>query len=339
MAVRRFNENTGGNQGAPAPTSRTASLDDYARKEENIVIALSSDDYVKDVARLLPRDKEGQEERFVDTMVAYVRDRRNENWRALVECEIKSILASGLKLASLGMFPSPITGDAYLVPRRDKRSGTSIATPIPGVRGMERLVFTALGDKTQNFQSHCVHRQDQFRVKQGTNGTIIEHEPCIIPDIDSDNSIVAAYATIGLSDGRAHSVVLPIKVEDLYKDTGRMPPHTKAEYAARRAILRDVARLWCQADAMVQKALHMEAESEAAVEKAPNQTQAVAVAAPVQKAELEEKAGVTPIETAKPAGFKIVQAAPEPEDGPTHQPRTIASPERAPAPSARRFKP
>lgn len=61
----------------------------------------------------------------------------------LQQCDPKSILSCALLGESLNLSPSPQLGEYYLVPFENSKEGTSIATFIPGYKGIKQLAMNS----------------------------------------------------------------------------------------------------------------------------------------------------------------------------------------------------
>ena len=83
---------------------------------------------------------------------------------ALQECEPGSILSGALLGESLNLSPSPQLGQYYLVPFKDKKSGTTKATFIPGYKGYIQLAL----------RSGTCRNLDAKEVKEGE---LISYDP------------------------------------------------------------------------------------------------------------------------------------------------------------------
>lgn len=106
----------------------------------------------------------------------------------LRKCQPETIYASLVLAAQIGLEPSGIKGEAYLVPFKGK------CTLIPGWRGLVKLALRSKGVKS--LYSHVVYANDKFRVWLGSD-VKIEHEPYL----DGDRGeIIAAYAVAKLEN-------------------------------------------------------------------------------------------------------------------------------------------
>lgn len=60
---------------------------------------------------------------------------------ALQECTAPSIISAALQGVSMGLAPSPQLGQFYMVPFKNKKDGTTVATFLPGYKGYIQLAY------------------------------------------------------------------------------------------------------------------------------------------------------------------------------------------------------
>ncbi len=127
----------------------------------------------------------------------------------LRRCTPESIYASLILAAQMGLEPSGIKGEAYLVPFKGK------CTLIPGWRGLVKLALRSKAVKS--LYSHIVHEGDEFKVWLGSE-VKIEHRPSLEAD---RGQIVAAYAVAKLENGELDIEAMTIeelqKIRDMAK--------------------------------------------------------------------------------------------------------------------------
>ena len=111
----------------------------------------------------------------------------NNEW--LRRCTPESIYASLILSAQIGLEPSGIRGEAYLVPFKGK------CTLIPGWRGLVKLALRSKAVKS--IYSHVVYQNDEFRVWLGSEPKV-EHRPCLE---GPSGDVVAAYAIAHMENG------------------------------------------------------------------------------------------------------------------------------------------
>lgn len=95
---------------------------------------------------------------------------------ALLECTPTSILKALLDAAELGLVPSGLVGQAYLVPYRNKHTGRKEAQLIPGYRGLIDLARRS--GEVRAIEARTVRENDEFEIIFGTDG-VVRHVPYI----------------------------------------------------------------------------------------------------------------------------------------------------------------
>ena len=60
---------------------------------------------------------------------------------SLQECTAPSIISAALQGVAMGLAPSPQLGQFYMVPFKNKKEGTTVATFVPGYRGYIQLAY------------------------------------------------------------------------------------------------------------------------------------------------------------------------------------------------------
>lgn len=124
----------------------------------------------------------------------------------LRRCTPESIYSALILSAQMGLEPSGIRGEAYLVPYKGK------CTLIPGWRGLVKLALRSKAVKS--LYSHVVYEADEFRVHLGTD-LKVEH----VPNLDGDRGrIIAAYAVAKLDSGEIDIEVMTIEELEKIRD-------------------------------------------------------------------------------------------------------------------------
>lgn len=111
----------------------------------------------------------------------------NNEW--LRKCTPESIYRSLILSAQIGLEPSGIKGEAYLVPFK----GT--CTLIPGWRGLVKLALRSRAVKRLN--SFVVYERDAFKIYLGSEPRV-EHEPYLGAD---RGELLGAYAVAKMDNG------------------------------------------------------------------------------------------------------------------------------------------
>lgn len=78
----------------------------------------------------------------------------------LLQCDQASFLASVIQSCSLGIDLSPSSGEGYLIPRRNKHTGTMQACFQIGYQGLVKLACES--GKVNFVHAHVVHAHDDF---------------------------------------------------------------------------------------------------------------------------------------------------------------------------------
>jgi recombination protein RecT len=124
----------------------------------------------------------------------------------LRRCTPESIYGSLILSAQLGLEPSGIKGEAYLVPFKGK------CTLIPGWRGLVKLALRSKAVKS--LYSHVVYEHDEFSVWLGSEPKV-EHRP----NVDGDRGgIRCAYACAIMENGIVDVEVMTIQELEKVRD-------------------------------------------------------------------------------------------------------------------------
>lgn len=107
----------------------------------------------------------------------------------LRRCTPESIYGSLILSAQIGLEPSGIRGEAYLVPYKGK------CTLIPGWRGLVKLALRSKAVKRLN--SFVVYERDYFKLHLGSEPRV-EHEPSLD---DDRGELLGAYAVAKMENG------------------------------------------------------------------------------------------------------------------------------------------
>jgi recombination protein RecT len=124
----------------------------------------------------------------------------------LRRCTPESIYGALILSAQVGLEPSGIRGEAYLVPFKGK------CTLIPGWRGLVKLALRSKAVKS--LYSHAVYENDKFRVFLGSDPRV-EHEPCVTGD---SGQLIACYAVAHMENGSIDVEVMTIPELEKIRD-------------------------------------------------------------------------------------------------------------------------
>lgn len=123
----------------------------------------------------------------------------------LRKCTPESIYAALVLSAQIGLEPSGVRGEAYLIPFRGR------CTLIPGWRGLIKLALQSKAVK--QIYSYVVYEGDIFRVFLGSNPHV-EHEPAL----ENRGEIIACYAIAHLENGSQDVEVMTIDELEKIRD-------------------------------------------------------------------------------------------------------------------------
>lgn len=121
--------------------------------------------------------------------------------KGLRDCSPDSIYTSLILSAQIGLEPSGIRGDAYLVPFK------GVCTLIPGWRGLIKLARRS--GAVKSFYSHLVYEGDEFDVTLGTD-VKVHHKPILRQSQGVRGDIIAAYAVAKMPEGECDVEVIPV---------------------------------------------------------------------------------------------------------------------------------
>ena len=126
-----------------------------------------------------------------------------------------SLFASILSGAEIGLIPSELLGEFYLIPR--KIDGKETITPLIGYKGLVKILMR--GGNVIKIHAECVYEGDDFRVEYGLMPNIIH-----IPNLDSvknSNTFKYVYVVAKLATGDHQFVVLSksdvLKIQQMSK--------------------------------------------------------------------------------------------------------------------------
>jgi recombination protein RecT len=156
----------------------------------------------------------------------------------LRRCTPESIYGSLILSAQIGLEPSGIKGEAYLVPFKGK------CTLIPGWRGLVKLALRSKAVKS--IVSYVVYEADEFSVWLGSEPRV-EHRPCLD---GNRGEIRCAYAVAHLTNGAIDVEVMTVdelqKIKDnAAKSRGGKPGPAYTEWETemyRKAPIRRLAK-------------------------------------------------------------------------------------------------
>jgi recombination protein RecT len=130
------------------------------KHDPNTIAALFEDPKVKmKLLKAVPKHLDG--DRLLRIAITAIK-----NNPQLLQCTQRSLLASVMGCAVLGLEPEPTLGQAYLVPFKNKWGQTE-AKLIPGYRGY--IALARRSGEVQTIQCQAVYTEDNFKLQFGLN--------------------------------------------------------------------------------------------------------------------------------------------------------------------------
>lgn len=137
---------------------------------------------------------------FVQIVLSEVK--KNEKLLVAFQENPASMFASILAGAEIGLMPSEMLGEFYLIPRRIE--GKPTVTPLIGYKGMVNIILR--GGEVSRIDAECVFEGDTFEVSYGLERTI-KHIPDFTVDKNAAN-FKFVYVVAKLKNGEYQFVVL-----------------------------------------------------------------------------------------------------------------------------------
>ncbi len=136
-----------------------------------------------------------------------------------------SMFASILAGAEIGLVPSDLLGEFYLIPRNIKQSNGSYkmcVTPLIGYKGLHKILLRS--GEIENIEAQVVFEGEEFNVSLGTNPKL-EHTPNFTLPRTAD-TITHVYAVAHYKSGRCQFQVLTraeiMAIRDLSKYNNKL---------------------------------------------------------------------------------------------------------------------
>lgn len=198
-----------------------------AQAKKDLAALLGTPNVQKQLAAALPRVGITPER-----MVRFALTALNRS-PGLAKCEPTSFLGCVVQSAQLGLDPSGITGEAYLVPFKDA------CTFIIGYRGLLKLARRS--GKISEAAAHVVRAADKFEYEYGLDAKLV-HKPA-----EGDRGDVThAYAYAKFTDGgRVFEVMSRAEIEKVRsqsKASSNGPWVTHPDEMARKTVFRRLAK-------------------------------------------------------------------------------------------------
>lgn len=253
---------------------------------------------------------------------------------ALLSCTPASIIRALLDAAELGLVPSGLLGQAYLVPYRNRKTGRMEAQLIPGYRGLIELARRS--GELLRLEARVVRENDAFDYTFGTDNRLV-HVPYlnrsgettivtgpggeVVADPNTGLPVekpkdggryIAVYAIATLPHEQTQVELLTTSEVDAVRRRSKAADDGPwvtdwSEMAKKTAVRRLVKYLPVAIDSPVMRALELEDRAEAEAE-APAAVRAEA------RSKVQHLLGVPEAE-APEAGAEAAEEAPEPTDG------------------------
>jgi len=200
---------------------------------KDLAKALSGDQF-KEMVKAVA-GKYMSEERIVKVALL-ARTRSN----GLGNCSLTSFLQSAIKAAELGLDFAGQTGQAYLVPLKNKWTGQTEANFWPGYQGFIELTYRS--GKVDFIDTQLVHEKDKCEYQLGS-APYIHHKPCVNGD---PGPVLFGYAVAFLKEAKFPKIEIMsdaqlegIRNRSKAKDNG--PWKTDEEEMKRKTLIR---RIW-----------------------------------------------------------------------------------------------
>lgn len=197
----------------------------------DLVAVLESPKTLQEFKRALPQHLTA--ERFARICVTEMR--KNPD---LLKCSPASVLSCLIQSAQLGLEPGNGLGHAYLIPFRNKHTGTFEATFIVGYKGY--LALARRSGNIKRISAQVVYAGDEFDYSFGSV-EYLSHKPCGDTNMAS---LTHGYAVAEFKDGGIQIEVMTRKQIDAIKNRGRANPVWNSDYSemARKTLIRRIAK-------------------------------------------------------------------------------------------------
>lgn len=223
---------------------------DYLRvqiqsKVDSIAQYLRSSEYQEQLKLAVPmagdEQKSARVSQITEKAIFYVADLENSNCVKIgSRTTPEEYGAAVLKLGAMGLYPDHLGGMGWITQRFDKRRNAQVLIPVPGVRGLERMLADT-GDLVR-METGVIREQDRLDFISGSE-TKLSHVPAWQPDPGKPNQVIGAWAVIRMRDNDPHMVVKRLDHKELAATPGFMDVDSRAKYIAQRACMREVLRM------------------------------------------------------------------------------------------------
>lgn len=193
---------------------------------------------------------------IVQSGISYLR----KHPKVMLECTAASILDTVEAAASLALSFNETLGHAYMVPFRNKDTGTSEAKLMVGYRGLLDLVHRAAD--VESVEAHLVYEGEEFSETRGTSPSLT-HKPGYGPEIKRDDEhITHAYAIATFASGRKYWVTMTLKEIQAIRARSKQPNGDAWKYSfgemSRKTVIRRLIKylpISVEKSALLQRAI------------------------------------------------------------------------------------
>jgi len=148
--------------------------------------------------------------------------KKNEKLQIAFKENPSSVFASILAAAEIGLVPSELHGEFFLIPRSIKQDNGKYlmtATPLIGYKGLVKLLLR--GGDIESLDTEVVYKGDKFKVSYGLNPNL-EHTPKFSVERTSE-MITHVYAVAHLKNGSPKFLVMTRKEVEAVRDKSKYP--------------------------------------------------------------------------------------------------------------------
>jgi recombination protein RecT len=185
----------------------------------------------------------------------------------LLKCTQTSVLRALMDAATMGIMPGGTMGRGYLVPRKNKVTGTLEATFDPGYRGL--IDIARRSGKVKAMDAKAVYQGDVFEYEEGLDKKL-RHVPSL--DAKTRGDIIAAYAIARFYDGDPQIEVLTRADIDKIRNSSASkngPWLTWYEEMARKSAVRRICK-FLPYDPVLEKAIELATAAESRMGQGDN---------------------------------------------------------------------
>lgn len=177
-------------------------------KSENDLKVFLAKNYMAQIKNFFGSEEKGL--KFMSSVMAAV-----QKTPKLLDCEPMSIVNSFMTMAQLGLMPSDVSGEAYVLPYKDKAQFQL------GYQGLITLFYRAGGI---GIRAEIVRKNDKFSYING----VINHEIDIMKSNEERGEAVAAYA---IANVNGQDIAKAMNVKDILEIGKKFSKSYNSEYS------------------------------------------------------------------------------------------------------------